>query len=1016
MSLLTSRVVSLLLCASVGWASAAAAQETSIAGTVRDGSGAVLPGVTVEAASPALIEKARSATTDGSGQYRITNLVPGLYTVTFSLSGFSTLKREGIEVVSEVTVPVNGEMKVGAVEETVTVTGASPVVDVQNVASRTVMTREVMDAIPQGRNIQAIGIMIPGTALQVGGGGALSRDVGGSGTLQQSPLAYRGSVASVQTVEGMRLNNLCGVGQYSGNYWNDGMFQEISYSTGADSAEMGQGGLRINMIPRDGGNTFRGSVLTNWTGESMNGDNLTDDLKARGLTNVAEIQSIYDINPTFGGPIKRDRLWFQGTFRRQGLEKTVVDSYFDANPDPIRYTADLERPGVDDGYIMSGVIRMTWQANQKSKITGYYDRQKKSRGHWGISSTNPPEASAIQETPMSFTGNVKWTATLTNKLMLEAGYAHYYQQYNEIYQPSVTPTTYRITDQITGRACCAYNSQQEHFSTLRTYSAKLSYITGAHNLSGGLTVSEGPRRTTTRQTGQIAMRFGATTSPAHPSGFGPNQVTMNLPTDQREGIYADTGIWINDKWTIKRATITAGLRFDWFIGEVLESTIHPSIWSAGATFAGFKDVPNWKDLSPRVGLAYDLFGNGKTALKFSVSRYVDAQTVGFAEDANPISLLDDSESLTWTDDNGDFTIFNPDGSVQDRDFNPNSTANELAPLPASSTFGSVVTPNTRIDDAIREGWGVRGYQWEFAGGIQHELMPRVSVSANYYRRYTGGNTTVTDNVNITPADYAGPYCIPVPSDPRLPNGGGFQMCGIYELTQAAFDRPADNVQTFLKNYGLEPIQYNHGYEVNVQARLPFGTMLQGGISADRAINNDCYNAELGDPENAMVNPITGDQYCHDVTPFRPDVKLLASHTFPGGIQVAGTYQRVYGPGEFAAWTYSQASANAAGFTLTTATGSTAAQRAAAFRTVNLLQTGQQYGTSMHQLDLRVAKRFRIGTSRLTVMGDVYNLFNSDWVFSQNGTLGTNYAVSSNWLRPTNVLTARMFKIGAQFDF
>jgi hypothetical protein len=1016
MSLLPARVGFVLLFVLTVFAPFASAQETSIAGTVRDGSGGALPGVSVVAASPALIEKSRSGVTDGGGQFRITNLVPGSYTVTFTLPGFSTLRREDIEVNSEVTVSLNVELKVGSIEETVTVTGATPVVDVQNVASRTVMTREVMDAIPQGRNIQAIGIMIPGATLQVGGGGALSRDVGGSGSLQQSPLAYRGSVASVQTVEGMRMNNLCGSGQYSGNYWNDGMFSEISYSTGADSAEMGQGGLRINMIPKDGGNTFRGSVFANYTGESWNGDNLTDDLKARGLTNVSKIHSIYDVNPSFGGPIKRDKLWFQATFRRQGLEKTVVDSYFDANPDPIRYTADLGRPGVDDGYIMSGVGRLTWQASTKHKITGYYDRQDKLREHWGISSTNPPEASAIQETPASYTGNIKWTAPLTDKLLFEAGYGHYYQEYDELYQPGVTPTTYRIVDQTTGRACCAYTSQQFHFSTLRTYSTKLSYVTGSHNLTGGLTVSEGPRRTLSQQTGNLTMRFGATTTPAHPSGFGPNQVTLNLPTDQREGIYADTGLWINDKWTISRATITAGLRFDWFIGEVLDSEIHASKWSPAATFTGFKDVPNWKDLSPRFGFAYDVFGNGKTAVKASVSRYVDAQTVAFAAAANPIGLLDSSEALTWTDDNGDFTIFNPDGSVQDRDFNPGSPANELAPIPASSTFGSVVESNTRIDDKIREGWGVRGYQWEFTGGIQHELFPRVSVSFNYYRRYTGGNTTVTDNRNIGPEDYVGPYCIPVPNDPRLPNGGGFDMCGIYELTQAAIDRPADNVQTFLSEFGLEPIQYNHGYEFSVNARLPSGTQLQGGISADRAINNDCYLAELGDPELAQTNPVTGDQYCHDVTPFRPDIKLLASHVLPWDIQIAGTYQHAYGPGEFAAWTYSQASANAAGFRLTTTTGSTAAQQLAAFRTVNLLQTGQQYGKGMHQLDLRLAKRVRMGSSRLTVVADLYNAFNSDWVFSQNGTLGTNYAVSATWLRPTNVLTARMFKLGAQFEF
>ena len=235
---------------------AAFAQTSAVAGTVKDTSGAVLPGATVEAASPALIERVRSAVTDGNGQYKIEALRPGTYTVTFTLPGFSVVKREGIELTSDFTATINADMKVGALEETITVSAESPVVDVQNITTRTVMTRDVLDSIPTGRNIQAIGIMIPGTAISVGGGGALSRDVGGSGNLQQSPLQYRGSSDTVQTVEGMRLNNLCANGAYSGVYWNDQSFQEISYVTGADSAEMGQGGMRVNMVPKDGGNMF----------------------------------------------------------------------------------------------------------------------------------------------------------------------------------------------------------------------------------------------------------------------------------------------------------------------------------------------------------------------------------------------------------------------------------------------------------------------------------------------------------------------------------------------------------------------------------------------------------------------------------------------------------------------------------------------------------------------------------------------------------------------------------------
>src|SRR5688572_25593293 len=299
----------------------ASAQTSAISGTVKDASGGVLPGVTVEVSSPALIEKTRSTVTSGSGQYSILALRPGLYTVKFELPGFATVIREGIELTSDFTATINVDLKVGELTETLTVTGESPIVDTSNITQRVVMTQEVRDALPTGRNIQAVGIMIPGTTLALGGGGALSRDVGGSGNLQQSPLQFRGSGDTVQTIEGLRLNNLCAQGAYSGVYWNDGSFEEFSYVTGADSAEVGQGGMRVNMVPRDGGNSFRGSMIMNYATESFGSDNCgspgislpcthsnlsgSKTFNANNtLTNVDVIKKIWDVNPTFGGPIK----------------------------------------------------------------------------------------------------------------------------------------------------------------------------------------------------------------------------------------------------------------------------------------------------------------------------------------------------------------------------------------------------------------------------------------------------------------------------------------------------------------------------------------------------------------------------------------------------------------------------------------------------------------------------------------------------------------------------------------
>jgi hypothetical protein len=309
------------------------------------------------------------------------------------------------------------------------------------------MTREVMDAIPTGRNIQAVGILIPGTTLQAGGGAALSRDVGGSGNMQQSPLTYHGSTASVTTVDGLRMNDLEVSGQYA-DLFNDGSFEEVSYSTGADNAEMGQGGLRINMVPKEGGNSFRGTLFGNWTGKAWQFDNCGQAnpsapctigaLKNRGITSVVRVHKIYDFNPSFGGPVLQDRLWFMGTYRYQRVDKTVVDSYWDMNPDPVKYTPDLDRQALDDGWALNAAIRLTNQVSPKNKLSGYFDRSNRERAHWGASATTPPEASGRQTLPLEYTLTTTWQSTITNRLLLEGGFGRYHQDYTELYQPEVT--------------------------------------------------------------------------------------------------------------------------------------------------------------------------------------------------------------------------------------------------------------------------------------------------------------------------------------------------------------------------------------------------------------------------------------------------------------------------------------------------------------------------------------------------------------------------------------------------
>ena len=1002
------------------------AQTSTIAGTVKDTSGAVLPHVTVEASSPALIEKVRSATSDGSGQYKIVGLRPGTYTITFVLLGFSTAKQEGVELTSDFTAQINIELKVGPVELMTTASPGSPIVDVQGIAQRTVMTRDVLDAMPTGRNIQAVGILIPGTNLFVGGGGAISRDVGGSGGLQQSPLVYRGSIDAVQTIEGMRLNNLCANGAYSGVYWNDGSLQEISYVTGADSVEMGQGGVRINMVPRDGGNAFHTIVFGNYTqsgwAQSNLGANLHGDYTfnpSNVLTNGALIDRIWDFNPSSGGPLRKDTLWFYATFRHWGVSKTVPDAYFDLDPSPFKYTADTSRPGLDDGHLVSRSGRVTWQIGVKDKLSTYFDDQNKYKNHQGIAANVPPEATAIQVTPTSFVSVSKWTRTQTSKLLLDAGFAMYDQEFTERYRPEVQAFTpqqlYTILDNATGKfSNAAPGGSAEHFSKLLTQSASVSYVTGAHALRVGAAVTEGQWRLAQRFTGDIGQI-------TYNAGL-PANVILRLPVDRGNAIKADSAIFAQDRWTIKRLTVNAGLRYDWFIGETLPEDLPASQFGAGQHFGPCADginsnvnqctgrVQNWKDLNPRVGVAYDLFGTGKTALKATFARYVAAEAIGRADSANPETTLGLQDTRAWKDLDGNGSPLGANGLIQ---------SNELTASPSTPTFGTN-TNTTTTDPSVLNGWFKRGYSKEISVSVQHQLMSRVSVSAGYGRRWFGNQVFLQD-ARYSAASYDGPFCIAAPADPNLPGGGTYQVCGLYDLKPSLAGILPNSVIRFSSDVGGET-NVGEGFDFTTQARFYRGTFVQGGLTMGKQTIDQCalnllsvYNATTSTRTETFPN---GDHYCHRVYPYRPDVKFLGSHTFPRSIIVSGTYQVSRGvqnplePSVLASWQAPNGTVIAPALGRSLSSGATTKQ-------LQLIQAGTVYstdfgGVNLNQLDLRVSKLFRVDRVRLRIDGDIYNAFNNNWPFTVNTTFSN--IVTSAWLRPTNVLQGRFFKLGAQLEF
>jgi hypothetical protein len=988
-------VLGMLLVIASFLATATTVSAQAIAGTVRDTSGAVMPGVTVEASSPALIERVRSAATDDAGQFRITNLSPGIYTVTFTLTGFNTVKRDGIELTGNFTATVNADLTVGALEETITVSGATPLVDVQSLTKQTVMTREVIDALPASHTIEAAGVITPGVTASglVGNNG---RDVGGTTTLQQPSLVFRGTIYSITRWDSFHLSNLTvqGAGGGTSFYVNSASAQEVVYSSGADSVDMQFPGLYVDLVPKDGGNRFNGYLFADFTYGPWSASNLTPKLQARGITDVPKVFHISDFNPGLGGPIRKDKLWFYGAYRYQALDTSIVDSYYDKNPAPYLYEPDLSRIAHDNGKIPNESIRVTWQATTKDKVQGWFTNQNKYRPVYGVTASVTPDAAGSQKTRYGQPWTLKWTRAQTNRLLLEGGFAQARVYFDNGYQSTVTTSydreviqstpIYAITDQANGKSFGAsIAGYSAVISDQRVGRMAANYVTGAHAFKGGIEIGSGRKPTPSWYTGDLTMTFN--------NGV-PQSVTLRIPSDRVDGYSPDLQLYFQDRWTINRATITGGLRYDYFVGYVADSTLPPSRWNQPQSFSGF-EVQHWKDLSPRIGVSYDLFGNGRTAIKGSFARYVQPEAVETSSAADPQLTIGRTDTRTWRDLNGDYTIYNADGSVQTNELGPSTNQN----------FGKVIPSTTTIDPATLNGFHSRIATTEWQVVVQHQLATRVSAYGGYYFRYIG-NQTATDNTLVTPADYDGPFCITAPSNLDLPGGGGYPVCGLYDIKPTSFGRIQNNV-TLARNFG-GIVDHYMGFDIGVNARFSRATFVQGGVNAQRRVYDICRTPALSGTTTSQVDsPEQG--FCHQVTPYRPDLKVFGSHTFPHTIVVSATYQLSTGPNVIATW-------NAPNSVIAPALGRNLSAGATATKSIQLIQPGTLWAGYLNQLDLRLSKGFTVGRYKLRGDANLYNVFNSDFVNSVNTTFSTTAA--NQFMRPTNVLQGRLFKIGGQIEF
>ena len=499
-------VLTATLLASIVLIPASAFAQAAIAGAVKDSSGAVLPGVSVEATSPSLIEKVRAAVTDGSGQYRIEDLRPGIYTVTFTLQGFSTFKREGIELTGSFTATINAELKVGSLAETITVTGETPIVDVQSARRETTLNNDVLRSMPSVRSYNAVVIVVPGVTTN------LNDTVTGT-TTTQFPIHGGRNNEGRLTVDGLNIGTPVGGNQPPGYVADVGNAQEVTFMTSGGLGESETAGLIMNIVPKTGGNGVQGSLYFSGTGKSLQSDNFTQALRDAGLAAATPLTKVYDLNGAFGGPIRKDRVWYFVNARTQGSTRTIASVYYNLNAgDPTKWTyaPDLSRPAFSDRTWENVSGRVTWQVTPRNKIGGFWDEQAICRKCEGMSPgiTDParvsPEAIGVGPNKPMRVPQVTWSSPATNRLLLDAGFGGTYNQYGHLErEPNPTRDLIRVSEQCAG-GCAAnggipglvYRSQDWIVAHQGSYNwrASASYVTGAHSSEGRLPGNPDDRR------------------------------------------------------------------------------------------------------------------------------------------------------------------------------------------------------------------------------------------------------------------------------------------------------------------------------------------------------------------------------------------------------------------------------------------------------------------------------------------------------------------------------------------
>jgi Carboxypeptidase regulatory-like domain len=943
MTSLFRRVGVAMLLAAIASTSALAQQTGTLAGVVRDAQAGVLPGVTVTVTSPALIGGAQTAVSGATGTYQFATLPPGEYVVSYELTGFTPMKREGVVVQVARTTRLDVELTVGNLQETITVSGESPVVDTSSTVTQTNITRELYDAIPTGRNPWVMAGLVPGVIT-----GRL--DVGGTEGMQQYNLEAFGSADSQKSfsIDGLKTNWGGGSGGATMQYYGFEMYEEYNMQVASGTAESDVSGVYMNMVTKSGGNRINSDHNFYFMNDALQGENIDDDLRRRlGLTEGQEtgaagnpIKISYDWSSTLGGPIRRDKAWFFGALRWWRLDQYQIGA---RNPDGSQ--------GIDDNRIRNFMGKATWQVEQNTRASFMFNRNLKDRFHRRQVNFSEDKATVLQDQPaQNYVAQVN--QVIGKASVFDARFGRMWGEFPTRYQKEVQPTDIAIRDVVRDTQLNAATEQSLNPNHRYQANATISYFTdrlgaGSHDFKVGTQWSWEMMKYDIIRNGDYYLELS--------DGAPRSAQIANTPVNSDHRL-STWSVFAQDRWMIGRATINYGVRLDG-----LSSSL-PAQSSPAGTFVAERSFPELDvfdfhlNAAPRIGLAYDLTGSGRTALKAYYGRFYNQFGSEIAEGVNRNARI--NVQIPWSDTNNNLRL--DPGELNMTGF----------------TGFNAVFANMDPD-------ATRPYSDEMNVGVDHQLLPNFAVSASYHRRQHRNGLGLIDRAR--PASAYTPVTRTY-SDPER----GTQTIVVYSLDSALTsqrDRVITNVDILESDY--DGVSFSFNKRMSNKWQLLGGVTVQQheGFNHSGTYTSTTTSTDVNNP-NFRLNRENGSVFIDLPWAFN----LSGSYEFPYGVVVSGKY-----------------TARAGDPLVRTINIGSLPQGTE--NNIYVQQRGvDRTETVTKLLDVRFAKRFNLGTTRFEGTVDLFNALNANHVLEQTTAIGTTVG------RPSRIVTPRIIRFGITTRF